>query len=224
MNYQTTPIIPQQQPKKKSTFGLVAINIVRVVLLIVGALGLLICASPLWTWIHCNSTPTEMTFEDYINKGADNDWVVLTGVYVDGENKIETQLLRNGQSTGAYAGTYFPLRTGPNDKRPVKVFLEPTNWGQTFPQPLLMYESGPPSDKGFRLDDRQVLRGLRQRGIYFSSDLEKVLRTCKLGTTDDIILIKQREEPISAGLAAGMIGFLVIVPILFMLTFLLLRR
>jgi hypothetical protein len=221
MSYATTPITPAPPVRKKSQLKVAIITIVRVIIVLVGTIAALPMGSHLWTWAHCGNAPVQMSLENYINKGADSDWVTLTGAYVDSDNRVDTQWLKNGQSTGVKGLSYYPLRTGPEDKHPVKVFLDATNFMVTTPQILLTEGNGPPKefDKGYGLNDRQTVRGIRLGWFDFPSDLKEVLHSCKLGTTDEIILLKQGGQPISTSEAEGMIGFLAAVPILFGLTF-----
>ncbi|HZS44932.1 MAG TPA: hypothetical protein VFC63_07490 [Blastocatellia bacterium] len=225
MSYATTPIAPPPRPKRRTALTLI-INVIRGLLAIVFLIAVLPLGSHLWTWMHCGNAPAQMTLEDYLKNGSDNDWVVLTGVYVDGHNSIETQWVERGQSTGQKGTTYFPLLTGPNDTRPVKVFLDPTNYVVTEPQPLLLEGPGFPGnpDKGHGYDDRQTVRGLRLRWFDVSSDLEKVLKSCKLGTTDQIVVIRQGRQPVSSSEAYVMIAVLSGIPILFGLTFIRFRK
>jgi hypothetical protein len=110
-----------------------------------------------------------MSLEDYINKGADSDWVTLTGAYVDSDNRVDTQWVKNGQATGVKGLSYYPLRAGPEDKHPVKVFLDATNFLVTTPQILLMEGHGPPKDfdKGYGLNDRGMIAFLAAVPILF---------------------------------------------------------
>jgi hypothetical protein len=221
MSYATTPITPTPPVEKKRQITVAIFTFIRVIIILVGLIAVLPMGSHLWTWAHCGNAPVQMSLEDYINKGADSDWVTLTDAYVDSTNSVDTEWVKNGQRTGVKGLAYYPLRTGPEDKRPVKVFLDATNFLVTTPQILLVEGHGPPKDfdKGYGLNDRQTVHGMRLGWFDFPSDLNHVLHSCKLGTTKEIILLKQGGQPISTTEAEEMIAFLAAVPILFGLTF-----
>jgi hypothetical protein len=210
--------------KRKSRFLSKLLRGVRVILLAFAVLSSVGFASRIWSWAHSKNAPQEMAFEDYLRDGSDNDWLVLTGVYVDGDNRVETELVEQGHSSGTYAGTYYPLRTGPDDRRPVKVFLKPRNVLISGGGQVTLLEVGDPragaTARAIGRNERQTVHALRQRGIDFSHDLEKALHACRLVTADEVVLVEQGGRPISTGEAAGMIAVLAGTLTLFGLTFL----
>jgi hypothetical protein len=178
------------KPKLKRILSL-TVRFMRGTVLVVAMFYFLLGMPNVWSWLHSKSAPQEMSFEDYLKYGSDNDWLILHDVYVDAENELR----------GA-----FPLRAGPDDKRPVKVFVS-GNVRAFGERPQATLYGDYPGARGYALpigrDQRQTVRGLRFRTVDFLSDEEEALHACKLPTEKELLMIGQGRKPIPT---AGVIG------------------
>jgi hypothetical protein len=165
-----------------------------------------------WSW---GAPVKEMEFADYVKGGAKEECVVLKHVYVDGTNAVETEMVKRDGSSMGHAGTYFPLRTGPDDASPVKVFIAPVMHTTKDGIAVLGLpgESGPDFSRRADKVDKEPLQTVTAGKLHvheFNSDLEKVLHSCKLATDKDIVLLQQNEGPPSTGEALGVAGVLAV--------------
>ncbi len=160
------------------------------------------------------AAPADMTFEAYLAGGARAPSVLLRGVLVDASHEVRTEMVKsNGQSMG-YAGSYFPLRAGTGDARPVKVFLK---WNGYTEREGVAVLAGPGESVGsdtfgkrankVHAGDLQDVQVSRLRGgMEFGDDLAKVLHHCTLPTETDLILVEQNLLPVSTPQALGLLA------------------
>jgi hypothetical protein len=153
----------------------------------------------LWQWGR-NPAPVTMAFEDYLNQGARPDWVVLQGVYVDNLHRVQTVMESRGQSPqSSYA--YLPLRLGPEDVRPVKVFLRPNSYvsgprvailGRKGESPMDLSTRGNMGDK----ESLQEVHAVRLLDLDAGSDVRGALRAgSTLPTDPEVIVLEQNRKP-----------------------------
>ena len=154
----------------------------------------------LWQWLR-NPVPVTMTFEDYLNQGARPDWGVLKGVYVDNLNRVRTQVSRrNTAPSESYS--YFPLRLGPDDARPVKVFLRPNSYVDSFPVALLAREGESSQELSMRIkegreESLQEVHVIRLLDLEAGSDVRGAIRAgSSLPTDPDLIVVEQNGRPL----------------------------
>lgn len=174
--------------------------------------GTVLAGPGLWQWVR-NPAPVEMAFGDYLDRPSKPDWVVLRGVFVDNLAKVETQL--ESKRHGAQPSySYLPLRLGPDDPRPVKVFLRPTHYVSGARVAVLAREG----EAGLALSERaaampkealQEVHALRLTGVEAGDDVRAALRAGSYLPTDpDLIVLDQNERPGGGftAIAAAMLG------------------
>lgn len=154
----------------------------------------------LWQWLR-NPAPVTVAFEDYLHQGAQPEWVVLKGVYVDNLHRVQTAVSSRNQSPKpSYA--YFPLRLGATDSRPVKVFLRPVSYLDSIPVALLAREGESSLDLSIRhqaggKEPLQEVHMVRLLSLEAGSDVLAAIRAgSSLPTEPDIIVVEQNGRPL----------------------------
>lgn len=157
------------------------------------------------------AAPAEMTFDAFLAGGARAPSVLLHDVYVDGRNEVKTEMVKsNGQSMG-YAGSYFPLRSGADDPRPVKVFLK---WQQYTEREgvAVLALPGESSEQFVGRANKMRAGGLqdvavsRLYGHEVGDDLAKALHSCSLRTEADLVMVEQNLAPMTTLQALGLLA------------------
>ena len=154
----------------------------------------------LWQWVR-NPAPVAMAFEDYLNQGARPDWVQLKGVYVDNLHRVQTLVSSRNQSPRpSYA--YFPLRLGPGDTRPVKVFLRPVSYVDSLPVAVLAKPGEASLEVSLRAQ-KEGKEGLQEVQVVRLLDLEAnadvrmaIQAGSSLPADPDLIVVEQNGRPL----------------------------
>src|SRR5579872_123706 len=157
-----------------------------------------------WIWWH-NSSPEVLTLEDFIAHGSDREWIVLKDCYIDTAHSVQ-----NSTGIGSPYECYYPLRGGPDDTRPFKIFVKPTHWTTSSDgQLILIPPNGDPSVNAGNITTpvMQEVSGVLAVGFDFNYSLRNLLRSERAGGASDAMLLLQNDRPPAAakGLAAATI-------------------
>jgi hypothetical protein len=148
-----------------------------------------------WTWAH-NPGPEVLTLEDFIAHGSRGEWLMLTEVYGGADQEVSTMVTQEGHA--AQPGQkYYGLTTGPEDRRPVKVFLRPAVLGYSgaaYRKGQMIFKRNNESDADFgkRADAvdgpiRQVVSGVLASSLDYGNDLRDLLQ--HRGAPDAVLLL-----------------------------------
>ncbi|MBI3828582.1 MAG: hypothetical protein HY291_03645 [Planctomycetes bacterium] len=152
-----------------------------------------------------NSKPAELTFEEFYTKGTSAEWLTLHDAYVDNAHRVETVVTKNGQQVG-HGYTYLPVRAGPDDPRPIKLF--------TSSRLLDAEKSDLPGDRREITDPiahetytLETVRGVNLVGPKLSDEIPGILRQGPLPAAEKFLILNRDSVPPSGGEVAAMILF-----------------
>ncbi|HEY2587286.1 MAG TPA: hypothetical protein VGI81_16185 [Tepidisphaeraceae bacterium] len=140
-----------------------------------------------------NPWPQVLTLEEFRAHGSIGEWVTLKDCYVDVNGSVE-------DLPGGGRETYFPIRSGPNDDRPVKVFVKPSCWSAGADQVWLAREGEGPGDVAGRAaaghgSELQEVSGLVAVGWKFSGGTRDLIRSERSHGAPDAILLLHNQRP-----------------------------
>ena len=148
-----------------------------------------------------NREPLEIGLGDYLASGGGEQWLHLKGVYIDGARRVRTEMTKGGQTLGS-SYMYFPLRVGPDDTTPVKLFLRPRHYSDGGPTIVLIGRDGvAPDSQESNSPLLQDVSGTIAVGMNMSSDLEKILHGGDLPVAEEVWVLEQDATPVPFGWA-----------------------
>jgi hypothetical protein len=159
----------------------------------------------LWPTIRvwwCNPWPEVLTLEEFITHGSRGEWIVLKDCYVDSTYSVQ-------EPQNRWLETYYPIRSGPNDQRRVKVFVKPGCFSLGEKQAWLAREGEGPADVVSRVvasrdSELQEVSGVLAVGWQFPSGTRDLIRSEREHGAPDAVLLLHGSHPVSRiqGLAA----------------------
>ena len=151
-----------------------------------------------------NGTPLDIGLDDYLAQGSDREWLQLHRVYIDGTHRVGTVMTQNGREVGG-SYTYFPLRTGPDDARPVRLFLRANHFadlGSTIQ--LIGSDDASPPTAASPEPLLQDVPGTLSVGLDAGADVRAALRRGALPAVEEVRVLVQGATPVSLAAAVAL--------------------
>ncbi|MCW8132593.1 MAG: hypothetical protein KIS92_19750 [Planctomycetota bacterium] len=139
-----------------------------------------------------NTRVREVTFEEFYASDPADEWLVIRHAYVDDANIVRTVVIQNGQTKGA-GESFVPVRAGPNDTRPIKLFTSHRRYGAD--------KNDEPGDrKEIPIDEYhtytlETVRGVKAVGFKLDRDIPGILRSGTLPAAETFIVLRRDHEP-----------------------------